>query len=84
MSIARISKTVASIVIAVYVWAGEVVLSAPKAITAAEWYALSGAVLVAAGVYAVANKPAPDKSVPTPDVVVTDDVLPAVPQPFVP
>lgn len=71
---ARISKAIAAAVIATYVWAGEVILSPSAPITAAEWYALAGPLLVALGVYQVANAPEP-----TP-VDHADDILPTTPE----
>lgn len=65
---ARISKAIAAAVIATYVWAGEVILSPSAPITAAEWYALAGPLLVALGVYQVANAPAPEPEVESPTV----------------
>jgi hypothetical protein len=57
MSFGPYSKTIAAIVTAVLGWVAAVVVSAPEAVTSAEWLTLAVAVATALGVYAVRNEP---------------------------
>lgn len=52
-------KTAAAVVVSVLGWATAVVESPSAAITSTEWLMLGTGVAVSAGVYAIANKPAP-------------------------
>jgi hypothetical protein len=51
-------KTIAAIVTGLIGWATAVIVSAPEAITAAEWIGLATVLAVALGVYGVPNEDA--------------------------
>jgi hypothetical protein len=66
VNLARISKTLAVLVIAALGWSDLVISSASKAITAGEWHTGGVMLAIALGVYTVPNAPAKPTPPPLP------------------